>query len=180
EEALSLAVARRPDLAALDARVVAADAKARLARVSVLPKLDLKLGLDQPLDGGGPELKVGGLLDVALPQRAARGKLDRSLQEQRVVAIERGYLADRVETEVRAAWTVLDAAHARVTLAGELARLASELEAAVRTGFDVGDRSLFDVYLREQATLAARAQWVDAVTDRHVAEAELLAVTGGR
>jgi outer membrane protein TolC len=181
EQALRDALERRPELAALDARRAAAEARVRLAQVNLMPKLDLKLGLDQPLSSGDKtELKVGGVLDVALLQRGSRGRLDRALAERRVVELDQSFLLDRLDAEVRAAWTVLQAAQERVGLAAEQVRLAAELEAAVRAAFDLGDRTLFDVYLREQATLAARGLWVDAVTDRQIAEAELLAVTGGR
>lgn len=181
DEALQAALASRPELAILRQRAEAAQARVRLATVSLMPKLDLKLGLDQPLDKDEKtELKIGALLDVPLLQRTSRGRFDRSWAEQQIVQAETQLAADRVAVEVRTALTTLQTASERVALVEQQAKLAAQLEDATRRGYDAGDRSLFDVYLREQSRLSAESGRVDALVDRHLAEAELLAVLGQR
>jgi outer membrane protein TolC len=87
---------------------------------------------------------------------------------------------DRIAVEVRTALTTLQTASERVALVDQQAKLAAQLEDATRRGYDAGDRSLFDVYLREQSRLSAESGRIDALVDRHLAEAELLAVLGQR
>ncbi len=179
--AISDALNTRPDLTAFARQIDAASSRLQLAKVSVLPKLDFKAGLIQPLSyGDKTEVKVGAALDVALAQRAARGRLDRARAELAGVDAEAALLRDRIAADVTAAVTVLTAAAEREALATRQVGLAKQLEDAARRGFEAGDRSLFDVYLREQATLAAATTRVDAWVDRRIAWAELLLVTGRR
>ncbi len=183
DAAVARALAARPELLALQAKSDAVAAKVRLARVSVLPKLDLKAGLAQELPGEESkplEAKVGAELALPLALREGRGKLDSALADRARVTAEQRYAADRIGAEVRSAWEMLEAARDRLALAGQQVTFARELEVATRRGFELGDRTLFDLYLREQSRLKAELDRVDVAVELHLAAAALLAATGSR
>ena len=183
DDAVSGALARRPELLALQAKAEAADAKVRLARTYVLPKLDAKVDVAQPRDVADPafkgtEVKFGGTLSAPLPMRAGRGALDAATADRRAVEAERRWVADNVVADLDAAWARLVAADARLTEADRLVSLAREVEAATRTAFELGDRTLFDLYLREQNRLRTELDRADIAYEREVAAADWLAAQG--
>ncbi len=182
---LAAALDRRPELDALDAKLEAAEAKSRLAQVALLPKLDAKFDLTQPLGGGGdglgePTIKAGASLTAPLLQREARGKAGVARAEVDQVRAQRTYAADQVASELFAARARLDAAYARLGDADALVALARQVEDATRAAFQLGDRTLLDLYLREQARLKAELDRVDVTLERDLAWADWLAAQGLR
>jgi cobalt-zinc-cadmium efflux system outer membrane protein len=183
DAAVARALAARPELLALAAKADAVAAKVRLARVSVLPKLDLKAGVAQelPTEETKPvEVKVGAELALPFALREGRGKLEAALADRARVTAEQRYAADRISAEVRSAWEMMEAARDRLALAVEQVGYSRELEVATRRGFELGDRTLFDLYLREQSRLKAELDRVDVAVELHLAAAALLAATGAR
>lgn len=183
DAALRDALTQRPELLALAAKQDALRASLQLARISVLPKLDLKLGVEQDLPGADEdseplEVKFGGEFSLPLALRAGRGKLDAVQAKLVAVDAERAYAADTVSFDVRAAAEALAAARDRLVLVVRQVELARQVEAATRTAFTLGDRSVFDLYLREQSTLKAELDAVDVLVELHVAEAALGAARG--
>lgn len=183
EAILEAALGRRPELVALEAKAQAVDAKVRLARTYVLPKLDAKVDVSQPLDVADPafkgtEVKFGGTLSAPVPMRAGRGALDAAQADRRVVEAERRWVADNVAAELDGAWARLVAADRRLVEAERLVSLAREVEAATRTAFELGDRTLFDLYLREQNRLKTELDRADIAFEREVAAADWLAAQG--
>jgi outer membrane protein TolC len=180
---LAEALTRRPELLSLAAYQDALRVSLRLARVSLLPKLDLKLSAEQDLPGPDDadeplELKFGGEFSLPLALRAGRGKVDAVQAKLAALDAERAYAVDTVTVEVRTAAEALAAARDRLALVQRQVELARQVEAATRTAFALGDRTLFDLYLREQSTLKAELDEVEVLVELHVAEAALGAARG--
>lgn len=183
DQLLASALAERPDLLAMEQKQRAAETKLRLARVGLLPKLDLKVSLAQDLAGQGEtaepfDVKIGGDLGFTLLQRPARGKALAARGDAEAVDAELRFLRDAVEAEVRSARVAVAAAHERARLADERLALAQRLEEATRRRFDLGDADQFDLYLREQSTLSAAMSRIDAWMTFHLAQASLRAARG--
>jgi outer membrane protein TolC len=183
EETLAMALVLRPEILLLDAKAEAADAKVRLARTYVLPKLDAKVDVAQPLNVSDPafkgtEVKFGGTLSAPLPMRGGRGALDAANADRQVVEAERRWVADNVAAELDGAWARLVAADRRLAEAERLVTLAREVEMATRTAFELGDRTLFDLYLREQNRLKTELDRADIAFEREAAAADWLAAQG--
>ncbi|MFM2160870.1 MAG: hypothetical protein RLZZ383_382 [Pseudomonadota bacterium] len=183
EETLATALVLRPEILLLEAKAEAADAKVRLARTYVLPKLDAKVDVAQPLNVSDPafkgtEVKFGGTLSAPLPMRAGRGALDAANADRQVVDAERRWVADNVAAELDGAWARLVAADRRLAEAERLVTLAREVEMATRTAFELGDRTLFDLYLREQNRLKTELDRADIAFEREAAAADWLAAQG--
>ncbi|MCB9663458.1 MAG: TolC family protein [Alphaproteobacteria bacterium] len=182
-DALDRALRQRPELRGLEARLAAAEAHLRLAKVGVLPKLDLGVGLYQDLAAPGEnaeplDVRAGGKLAFTFLQRPGRGKLGSARAKVEGVEAERTWLRDTLAAEVGSARASVQAAHARALLAEEVAALAAQLEEATVRRLELGDADRFALYLREQSTLKARLDAIDAWTAFHRAQADLRAATG--
>lgn len=194
DEAVAAALRARPDLAVLAAKRAQVEAKLRLARVGVLPKLDLKAGVEQDFARGDAaseavvggdklealEVKIGGDLVFPLLLRAGRGKLAEATAQRTAIDEELRFLRDQVAAEVRTARAIALAAHTQARLADDTARLARQLEDATRRRYELGDTDLFQLYLREQSTLKASLDAADAWGAYHAAAAALDAAMGRR
>lgn len=177
------ALAQRPELRAVEAEVAIAEARLRLAKLGVLPKLDLSFGIAQDLPAGAedPEpldLTAGGKLSFTFLQRPGRGKLEASRGKADAVRAELVWVRDTVSAEVRTVYATVVAAHAQAVLADQVVVLAEQLETATLRRLELGDVDRFSLYLREQSTLKARLDAVDAWTLYHRAAADLAAAVG--
>ncbi len=187
DEAVAEALRARPEARLLTAKRDAAEAKLRLARFSALPKLDLKLGVEQDFDGEGVgtssepvDLKVGGALEFPLLLRSGRGKLLEASAERTAAEALLSWQIENIDAQVRVAHAVALAAHQRAKLADDTAKLAQEVEVATRRRWELGDADLFRLYQREQSTLKAASDAAQAWGDYHAAAAELAAAMGRR
>lgn len=164
EEAAALAWERRPEGVAWRAAQREIDASVRLARASVLPKVDLEVGASAdlpPFAGASASLTEPTLdarLDLEWPtlMREGRGKLAASRAKADKVDADAGYARDQIAAEVRGLAAALDAAEARLALAEEAVDVAGALARAEESRFDLGDSDLLLVNLREQSLGAAR------------------------
>jgi outer membrane protein TolC len=184
-ELIDRARTHRPDVLALQATTRAEEARLKLARVSVLPKLDFQLEFAGDVaaedESAKPvDIKVGGKLEVPLALRTGRGKLQSSRAKVDTLRAEQQYLLDQVSVEVNNTVMALDVALERAVLAEENEDLARQLEDAARIRYQLGDDDLFALYLREQSTFSAASRRIDAWLDWHLASAALLAATGDR
>ena len=177
------AIAVRPDIAAADARVVAADQLTRVAQAGWLPRLDLGLdylGIGRYFDA----TKQGATDVVTTPQRA----LVDQLSSQRIAVLSLGaswtlYDRGRTRADVQRARLGADrerirAEDIRMAVLGEVDRAladneaareavqaaragleaADEAFAAVQGRYDVGLASFIDVTTAQGALIDARAQ----------------------
>lgn len=178
------AVSRRPDVRRLLDLRAQVEVEERLGKNQLLPALDLGVAVSKDigvpgrtdLDPLGPvELELGATLEVPLLLRAPLGRL-RAAQAQRLrLDAQLGLAKDRVRVEVNDALSALRAAHARLGLARDEVKLATEVEQGERKRFDLGEGSLLFVNLREQTTAEAKFREVDAAVEGHRAWAALTA-----
>lgn len=187
---LDAAVARglkqAPRLKELDARSDIADVEVALARNLTLPRLEVSAVASRGLGTADPTLPdrseiafgVGATLEVPIGMRTARGALAGARADQRRIAADQQFAADRVAVEILGAHADLVAAQARSRLAGRNAELAEQLAAAERTRFERGDSTVVLVNLREEAAADAAAQAVDARADVMRSRAQFTTVVG--
>lgn len=187
---LDAAVARglrqAPRLKELGARSDIADVDVALARNLTLPRLDVSAVASRGLGGVDPTLPdrselalgIGATLEVPIGMRTARGALASARADQRRIAADQQFAADRVAVEILAAHADLVAAKARSRLAARNGELAEQLAAAERTRFERGDSTVVLVNLREEAAADAAAQAVDARADVMRARARFTTIVG--
>jgi len=126
--------------------------------------------------------EVGLTLSLSWPvqQRKARGKAAATRAKLDQLDLERRFLEDAIEAQIRDAHARLVAAHARSTFAMETYRLTRQLEAAERRRLELGQTTILVVNLREEATAKAAKEVVDALTEYHSARAGLAVAAGDR
>lgn len=130
QDALAAAPERRPELAAIRARLKSADAGVRQAESGLRPgvSLDASYGWQEedfvPLD---PKWSVG--VSVTLPvfeRRVARAKVDRAVAERGALKATETQAARAVELEVQQAWLSLKEALERRTVTTKILEQAEE------------------------------------------------------
>lgn len=178
------ATAIRPDLAKIDASRAKAEAKRRLARVEVLPKLDLKGGVERDLnapDAKAPietDAKVGAVLEMPLLLRPGRGKLAEATGELAAIEAERTWLLDRIDADVRTAIADVDAAWRMAQATEQAARFAAEIAEGTRSAWEAGATDLLTVWLRDEKRFETETKAIKAWKDWFSAEANLRLAVG--
>lgn len=176
------ALARRPELDVLKAERQRAKVETDLAWNQVAPSVDILLGVSQDLGPGSESLgktdfEVGVLFDLPLLLRSARGKAEAAEATTRKIDADLRYAEDTVKAQVRDALSALEAARERVLLAQQQVETANVVEEAEKRRFELGDATILQVNLREQATADARLSEVDARLEHALALANLQAAT---
>lgn len=185
-----LAWERRPELIALRAARDAAEADVRGARAGGLPSLDLVLGADTALSGGGApvadqlrdESGASASLQLAVPL------YDRGATRGRVVAAEvslslaelslRTAEAD-VAYDVRGALLDTEAAAVSSAAARERETAAQAAAAVVEERYAAGAATLAELQSVRAEAIAARAAEVSAEAERVAARFRLVRAIGG-
>ena len=187
DEALALALERRPELARFAALSESARVARDLAENQILPRLDVTftgsadLGSSDVAEDitqlGSPAAEGLVTLSVPLFFREGIGRRDATEAELSAVAAEAELARDQVSLEVRDAFSALRAAEEGLDLADQSRRIAEAVAAAERARFDAGATTLLIVNLREATAAQAAASWVDARVDVELAQALVRAVT---
>src|SRR5690606_23375510 len=177
------AIERRPDLAAVQRTRAQAQVEVRLARNQRSPSIDATAWVAKDLGPGAAELlpvEVAAVLEIEIPipLRQARGRLQTARAELRRVDAELRFAADQIAVEVRDAHSAVTAAFLRARLAGEQVELARELARAELRRFNLGAGDLLLVNLRELATATAEREQVEALAAYFVAMADLHVALG--
>ena len=167
----SLAVARRPEVAAVELALRGLRFEGELARNSLLPKLDVGLfashdvgsAVNDPDDKGDLELEAVVSIEVPLQRRKAKGSTRRLRAEVTKLERQAQLLSETVVAEVRDARSALEQSWLRISQARENVRLANELADIERFQLGVGGSDLLRVNLREQQAAVAAAGLVDAL-----------------
>ncbi len=162
KEAVARAWETRPDVQAARARAKAADHALSLAKLQVLPRLDLSAGLgwtgldtqhqeswDDTFSGDHPVFRTG--LSLSVPMSFRRERIDRQAAHYRV-AVEQASLdalRQRVEREVRTAWENWRAVRAKYEAYERVAKAQSAKLAEERREVSRG-RSSTDQFIRFQ------------------------------
>lgn len=183
EAAVERAIARRPDVAALQAERDAAAVAVRLTRNQRAPKVNLQTFVAKDFGAGPDELApvewgAGVVVEVPLPLRAARGEHRVAKAELAGVEAQRRAQRDAIGAQVRTAHVGLRAAHRGVELAREQLEAANELADAERTRLREGSSELVIVNLREIAAAEAALAEIESLADYQRAVADFHVATG--
>jgi outer membrane protein TolC len=180
---IQVALAQRPELAALDALSRQIDVDLAEARNDLLPWIDAQLLGSQ--DVGAPtspkrdkspfELEAGLFLDVPLQRRKALGKSQAARAKLMQVAAKRRFTEDKIVADVQSAYVGLTTAYDRLGKAREGKRLAEYMADVERRKFELGQSDLLSVFLREQNAVEAADAEVDALLEYYIARADYAA-----
>ncbi len=178
EAEILAAIERRPDLGATQITREQAEVEVTLARNLRSPAIDVSAWVAKDIGPGPAELlpvEVATMIEVEIPipLRRARGKLQAAKAELGRVDAELRFARDRIAVEVRDAHSSVAAAFARARLAGEQVELARDLARAELRRFTLGAGDLLLVNLRELNTTTAQREEIDAIATYFVAMALL-------
>lgn len=184
EPDIQAALASRPDLQLLELHREQRRIDLAEARNDLLPDLQASLAASQDVGGAASpsrdksefELEAGVLLDVPLQRRNARGRIVANEGRLGQIAAARRMTEDRIETEVRAVYAAVLAAHQQVERARESVDLALQLAGIERRSFELGESDLLMVNLREQQAAEAESLLLAALFEYFAAQARYRAV----
>lgn len=185
-EDVAIALARRPELRAIELERASLELGRELAQNQRLANLDVGVTASQDLgpaagspDTEGPfELEARVRFELPLQRRTARGKERELTARLAQLEYELRYAQDLVRTEVQDAVSALVQSWVRVNQASENADLAGQLEEAERLQLQLGESDLFRVNVREQQTAFAASSLVETLAEYFRALAEYRAVLG--
>ncbi|MEM9588473.1 MAG: TolC family protein [Planctomycetota bacterium] len=179
--AVNRALAGRPELAALDILVQEVQVDLAQASNDLLPQIDAQFIGSQ--DMGEPtsskrdksefELEAGVFVDVPMQLRKGRGKIRAARAKLSQLSIKRGFVEDKITTEVQSAFAALDAAFQRVGQTRQARELAERLAQIERIKFNEGQSDLLTVFLREQSAIEAANDEIDSLLEYYIALANL-------
>lgn len=191
EELIDLALAKRPDLAAAQARYLASVAQARKVKAAGLPTLSLSGGAGRtwyevntdasngPYDRREDVLTAGVLLRVPLFSGFAHTydtrKAEAEVQGQ---AARNDTLAQQVVLQVFQAYYALQTAAGKVKIVEDLLASASQSAAVAAERYKEGVGTVLDLVAAQSALTAARVQQVEAGWQWRTALAQLAHDTG--
>lgn len=175
----------RPELGALRLDIARAQAKARLARNDLLPRLDLRYELGRDLGstglGGisreGTESVIGVKLSQPFGQRGARGRLTAADAERRALELSLQRTAEFIAVEIESLRVEAAGAERLALLAGQEVMQALQIQAAERRLFETGASDFFRLNQREELTADAEVRRLTAELRKQTALADLYAAT---
>ena len=166
---------RRPEMEFYRAEVERARVGVRLAKNQVAPQIDLQASIAQDLGSGKDdstiealdptELKLGVMVKMPFLLRKERGKRDEAEAKLVEVQEKARFQRDKIDTQIQALWTALNAQAQQTEIADQTYRVAEAVAAAERRRFDLGAATLFIVNLREQKAAEAARKRVKARAD---------------
>lgn len=179
------AIAGRPDLRALLARIEQNGIRTRMAENELRPRLDLRVEASKDIGRGSPvrepvEGMFGLRFSVPLEQRAAKGRIAEVAAEQDALSLRLRLLEEQVGVEIANLRTQMDGAGRLAALATDEAALARRMAEAERRRFSLGASDFLVVNLREEALADATVREIDAHYRHAAATAELVAAQADR
>jgi outer membrane protein TolC len=168
-----LALARRPELRAIELELSRLQLEEQLASNDMLPRLDLGVVGSRDLgdassaaDDKGPfELTAQLRFQLPLQRRAPRGKVRETQAKISKLTREAQFLGETVRAQVQDIASALTQSWLRIGQARENVRLANQLAEAERLQLQVGESDLLRVNLREQQAALAAASLVDVLEE---------------
>ena len=177
------ALQKRPEPKRLQEQKRQLEVERNLAKNQLWPSADLSAAVSQ--DFGPPgyprdktQLDLSLNLDIPTLNRAARGRLQQAEAALSKFLAQQRLVVDRINLEVADIHSLLSQAVSRVALSDQEYKLAKQVEEAERAKFDLGDSTLLNVNLREQATFDAALRRVDALVEYHRAKISYQTVLG--
>ncbi|PRQ04793.1 TolC family protein [Enhygromyxa salina] len=180
---IQAALDRRPDLAAVHAAREQAEVEVRLAKNLRSPEIDLSAWAAKDIGPGAPEqlpVELAAMIEIQIPipLRGARGKLQAARAELGGIDAELRFARDQVAVDVRDAHSAVAAAYQQAQLADEQVELAQTLASAELRRFSLGAGDLLLVNLRELAAATAAREQVEALAAYFIAKAQLEVAQG--
>lgn len=179
------AMAGRPDIKALLARIDQNGVRAALAQNDLRPRLDLRVEASKDIGPGSPtrapaEALIGLRFSLPLEQRGPRGRIAEVAAEQDALGHRLRLLEDQVGVEIANLRTQMDGAERLAELATSEAALARRMAEAERRRYALGASDFLVVNLREEALADATIREIDALYRSAAARAELVAAMADR
>ncbi len=167
---IELAVKRRPEMQRFAMQRGQVEVDRKLARNQLMPNMDVVLSYTRELGErvvrrGPDELELALIFDMPLQRRSAKGRDQAALARITQFDQRERFAKDQVVSEVRDAYSALLAAYGRAQILREELEVARQLETAERVRFELGEGTLFQVNLREQATFDTAIREVSALSD---------------
>ncbi|NKB36118.1 MAG: multidrug transporter [Gammaproteobacteria bacterium] len=177
--------ASRPELQKLRNSITRAMRRIELNQNSLLPRLDLNLGVYQPLgspaEGGlsrdDSDVIVGLQFSVPLERRVARGALAETRAKLNALRQKERLMEDQIQLEVRNILLNLKTAEELLILAGDEVNQASVLQRAEIQRFRKGASDFFLVNIRENTAAEAEVRFYLAGLQREIAQVNFDAAT---
>lgn len=171
------ALARRPELEAIELSRQSVQLNLDLARNDRKPQLDFVVspGVDNGRDSIGATSKVGIFYSIPLVQNTVDGRIDEARQRLRQIQLDRDFLVQQVRTQVQDGLNAVQQAYLRYQASQAEVRLAEELERLERVRYDAGDGTLFLLIQRERTRAEAQARLIDVIADYQQAQLDLRA-----
>ncbi len=173
----------RPELRRLAQQRRQLEIDRELAKNQLWPSADLSASVSQ--DFGPPGyprdktvLDFSLSLDIPTLNRAARGRLAQAEAALQKFLAQQRLIVDRVNLEVADVHSQLAQAIRRIELAQREHDVAVQVEAAERAKFELGESTLLQVNLREQATFDAALRRIDALVEYHRAKVAYEVILG--
>ena len=174
-DAIALALQRRPELQAIAVLKDTVRLDLELARNQRRPILDLALvpGRDAGPGGIGTTLKAGVIFELPLRQRTADGRIAQAQLKLQKLDLEERTLRQQIMTEIYDTASAINTAWKRYLATKRELEAAIVLERGENQRFMLGDSSLFLVNQRERATAEARNKLIDVQAEYEQARAAL-------
>jgi outer membrane protein TolC len=188
EQAVTLALDRRPELRRLRLQQQAAEVELRLAQNQMLPGLNAfvagvtDVGAGKPSQGPGrldrSGLEVGLEFQIPVQRSDARGRMQAAQAQVMQIAQQYKFQADLIRAEVQSAFVALERAFEQVKVATERIKYAQLVAEGERQLFKDGLSELIRVNIREQSAFDAEIIAVQAKQNYFRALAEYKAALG--
>jgi outer membrane protein TolC len=182
---LNTLYASRPELKKLRNSITRAMRRIQLNENSMLPRLDLNLGVYQPLgsiaEGGSShnesDVIIGLQFSVPLERRAARGAMAETQARLDALRQKERLMQDQIQLEVRNILLNLKTAEELLMLAGNEVNQAGILRDAEIQRFRRGASDFFLVNIRENTAAEAEVRFFLAGLQREIAQVNFDAAT---
>lgn len=181
EELVRTALARRPDLRALEIGLRSRDEAVRGARGEYLPRVDAFASVGhsaEKLAGGSGDYTAGVSVTYTLFDAGRKARVDLALAERMAAAAERDERANQVRLEVVRAYHDFVAASERLKVTERAIDQAVETHRIVRNRYEAGITTVTEVLRSQTALVRARLNDLDARYGYTVGYAGLLLATG--
>jgi outer membrane protein TolC len=174
-----MALARRPELRAIDVQKKVAAMQVQLAKNQLLPMLNgvLTEGYDAGRNGIGNTYRAQVTFSEPLYLRTARGKLQAAQLRMDKLNKDRQSEEQRIKNEVFDSISAINMAYKRFLALEQQVKKAEEVYNGERERFKVGDSTVFLIAERERQLNEAKVREIDAEVEYHIGVLALKAIT---
>jgi len=179
EHNVLIALAKRPELKALDVQKKVAKMQLQLAKNQLLPVMNgvFTEGYDTGLNGIHNTYRGQVTISQPLYMRTARGKVQAARLRIDKLDRDREAEAQRIRNEVYDAISAINLAYKRFLALERQVGKAEQVYQGERERFKVGDSTVFLIAERERQLIEARIRMIDAEVEYHNGVLALRAIT---